>query len=204
MHNYLRDFLTDQEQKILIFLCVFLVLGLAVGSCRSSTHQVNRSTTDSLRTEAKTKRNIMVDIRTANKEDLLSLPGIGEKRATDIIEYRKNHGFSSSDELLDIKGIGPKMMEKIKPNLVQFGDKTDSLNIRHIDKTKASSGKVNINIASVEELTQLPGIGPVKAQAILDKRKELGSFHTTEQLMEVKGIGPKTYEKLKELITIGD
>ncbi len=204
MRNYLKDFLTDQEQRMLLFLCLFLILGLSVGSGRKNTHAVTDSVADSLKSEVKTEHVLMVDIRTASKEDLMSLPGIGEKKATDILEYRKSHDLKSCIDLMEIKGIGPKLMVKIKPNLIWFGAEIDTLNIRQVDRKTPFTGKVNINEASLDELMQLPGIGPVKAQAILDKRNEISSFQTTEQIMDVKGIGPKTYEKLKDLITVGD
>ena len=49
---------------------------------------------------------------------------------------------------------------------------------------------------------QLPGIGEVKAQAIIDYRNQNGPFTSLEQIQEVSGIGPATFNKLKELITI--
>ena len=62
--------------------------------------------------------------------------------------------------------------------------------------------KININKATSEELQELPGIGPSKATAIVQKREELGSFKTIEDLKEVTGIGEKTFEKLMESITV--
>ena len=56
---------------------------------------------------------------------------------------------------------------------------------------------VNINTATKDELVALPGIGPAKAQAILDYRKAHGPFKTVEELKDVKGIGAKRFEKLK-------
>lgn len=56
---------------------------------------------------------------------------------------------------------------------------------------------VNINTASKDELVALPGIGPAKAQAIVDYRKAHGPFKTVEDLKDVKGIGAKRFEKLK-------
>ena len=55
---------------------------------------------------------------------------------------------------------------------------------------------MNINTADSEELETLPGIGPVKAQAIVDYRNESGNFSSIEDLDNVKGIGAKTLEKL--------
>lgn len=59
---------------------------------------------------------------------------------------------------------------------------------------------VNINRATAEELDALPGIGPAKARAIIEYRETYGPFETLEELMEVKGIGPKTFERLKDRI----
>ena len=56
---------------------------------------------------------------------------------------------------------------------------------------------VNINTATKDELIALPGIGPAKAQAIVDYRKAHGPFKTVEELKDVKGIGAKRFEKLK-------
>ncbi len=62
---------------------------------------------------------------------------------------------------------------------------------------------VNLNTASKDELVALPGIGPAKAQAIIDYRKAHGAFKSVEELKDVKGIGAKRYEKLKGEITVG-
>jgi comEA protein len=70
--------------------------------------------------------------------------------------------------------------------------------------TAGVGGKVNINTASEKELDKrLPGIGPVKAKAIIEFRKQ-SPFKTIDELDLVKGIGPKTMEKVRPLITVGD
>lgn len=77
----------------------------------------------------------------------------------------------------------------------------DLLNTTHPPPAQ-SAFPININTASKETLMQLPGIGEVKAQAIIDFRNQNGPFTALEQIQEVSGIGPATFEKLKELITI--
>jgi comEA protein len=64
------------------------------------------------------------------------------------------------------------------------------------------TGKININIATASQLDSLPGIGPVYAQRIVDYRVANGPFTSPEQVQNIKGIGPKTYEKFKDMITI--
>ena len=61
---------------------------------------------------------------------------------------------------------------------------------------------VNLNTATKEELVALPGIGPAKAQAILDYRAQHGGFKSVEELKDVKGIGAKRFERMKGELTI--
>jgi len=62
---------------------------------------------------------------------------------------------------------------------------------------------VNVNTATAEELQQLPGIGPSKAAAIIEYRTGHGDFTTPHDITNVQGIGEKTYESLKDLVTTG-
>jgi competence protein ComEA len=61
---------------------------------------------------------------------------------------------------------------------------------------------VNLNTASKDELIALPGIGPAKAQAIIDHRTQHGGFKTLDELKDVKGIGARQFEKLKPELTL--
>lgn len=63
-------------------------------------------------------------------------------------------------------------------------------------------GTVNINTAGPDELQRLPGVGPATAQKIIDYRNQVGRFTSAEQLVDVKGIGPKTYEKMRPFLRI--
>jgi competence protein ComEA len=63
--------------------------------------------------------------------------------------------------------------------------------------TTSQGGRININTASVDQLTSLPGIGPAKATAIVEGRP----YAAVDDLDRVSGIGPKTIEQLRELIT---
>lgn len=62
---------------------------------------------------------------------------------------------------------------------------------------------ININTASIAELDTLPGIGPTTAQRIIDYRTENGPFLNIEDIINVQGIGTGTYERIKNLITVG-
>ena len=64
--------------------------------------------------------------------------------------------------------------------------------------------RVNINTASIPELETLSGIGPVKAQAIVDYRDDHGLFRTIDELVNVPGIGPQTLEGIRDQISLID
>ncbi len=68
--------------------------------------------------------------------------------------------------------------------------------------TESGSQKLNLNIASKNELMELPGIGNAKAEAILSYRDTNGLFQSVEELMNVPGIKEATFEQIKNLITV--
>ena len=64
------------------------------------------------------------------------------------------------------------------------------------------TGVVNLNTASPEELQLLPGVGEVRAVAIVAKRKERGGFKQVDDLLEVKGIGEAMLERMRPYVTL--
>lgn len=88
-------------------------------------------------------------------------------------------------------------------------DQQDAINIEAIvrpedpdKKVDNSSALININLAEVEELQTLKGIGPAKAQAIVSFREENGAFESIESIKDVPGIGPKIFENIKAMIVV--
>ncbi len=66
----------------------------------------------------------------------------------------------------------------------------------------ALTGVVNVNTASIEELQLLPGIGEARARAILEAHKARGGFRSVDDLVEVKGIGSSSLERLRPFVTL--
>jgi competence protein ComEA len=62
--------------------------------------------------------------------------------------------------------------------------------------------KVNINTATAEQLQTLPGIGPALAKSIVDYRTKTGKFKKIEELINVKGVGEKKFEQIKDRLTV--
>lgn len=66
-----------------------------------------------------------------------------------------------------------------------------------------NGGKININTAGPAELDKLPGVGTALADRIIQYRTEHGAFSQPEDLQKVSGIGPKTYEKMSTMVSVG-
>ena len=62
--------------------------------------------------------------------------------------------------------------------------------------------KVNINTADKEALSSFPGVGPVIAGRIIEYREKNGPFKNIEEITKIKGIGEKTFQKIKDLIVV--
>jgi competence protein ComEA len=68
----------------------------------------------------------------------------------------------------------------------------------------SSDGRIDINRADAALLQTLPKVGPTTAQRIIEYRETQGPFETIEQIQEVRGIGPATFEGIKDLIVVGE
>ena len=70
-------------------------------------------------------------------------------------------------------------------------------------KKKPPAQPVNINTASSELLQTVPGIGPATADKILQMRKSYGAFKSVDDLLAIRGLGPKRLEKMRKYLTVG-
>jgi competence protein ComEA len=71
------------------------------------------------------------------------------------------------------------------------------------EKKKPPAKPININTATSEELQQVPGIGPVTAQKILQMRKTYGPFKSVDDLLAIRGLGQKRLDKMRKYLTVG-
>ncbi|MDE6728539.1 MAG: ComEA family DNA-binding protein [Oscillospiraceae bacterium] len=118
-----------------------------------------------------------------------------------MIQYREEHGgFSGIREIVNVSGIGEKTFEQIRDKIT-VGDVP-------VNETPGTSSEppeaalININTATAEELQTISGIGEVKAAAIIQYREEHGGFSDIREIVNVKGIGEKTFEKIRGQIEV--
>ncbi len=96
----------------------------------------------------------------------------------------------------------PHEGDETVPTAVSPRSSAASTGDAHDAQGAASSTRVDINRASIEELQELPGIGEVTAAAIIEERETHGPFSPPEDVMRVSGIGEKKYAKLKDRICV--
>ena len=86
--------------------------------------------------------------------------------------------------------------------LICLGMALSSVSVLAQKPNPATTEKINLNAASAEQLESLPGIGPVTAQRIVDYRAKVGKFKRIEEIINIKGVGEKKFEKIKDRLVI--
>ncbi|MCQ6273612.1 helix-hairpin-helix domain-containing protein [Bacillus sp. V3B] len=144
---------------------------------------------------------VLIDLKGAVKS-----PGVyeanSEERVIDIIN--KAGGLLETADKNNIN-FALKVVDEMVLYIPEVGEQNEEVTGGTVGLSQTMSvdeGKVNLNKATKAGLETLSGIGPSKADAIIDYRETKGPFKTIEDLMEISGFGQKTFEKLKEDITV--
>jgi competence protein ComEA len=169
----------------------------------------------------------LTDLNHADRAELEQVPGIGPTLAREIDEHRRKKGpFQSVEQLRQVKGVGQITLDKVRPfvrveptasppseppspePLVLERKPTKPATPAPYPRTGGGGRKlqpgdppVDVNAASVEQLMTIPGVGPVTAQNIVNARADK-PFKSVADLGHVKGIGPKTLEKIRPFVIV--
>lgn len=120
------------------------------------------------------------------------LPGIGAKTARAIVEHRTRGGrLASEADLLAIRGVGPRTIERLRPYLEWPAAET------------SRSHRKDLNMVDSLYLQTLNGIGPKLAELIVDERRRRGGFRAWSEVEAVTGIGPTKLRILRDATRLG-
>lgn len=219
MNNYLKNIKT---RNIIILFLGIILLAISLYLYRDNKSKVfmdeymedifveeavttlseEYTTTDYISKEKEVKNTIVVEIK-------------GEVKNPDV--YKMEEGSIIKDLIEKAGGLTPEAnIDKINraaklnpnqliiiPNINNIEENTlGESALIHSNPNESGKELININTASLEELTKINGIGEVKAKSIIEYREQNGGFKSIEEIKNIKGIGEKTFEKLKDSITI--
>ena len=137
----------------------------------------------------------------------VEMPGVYEvSQGTRLFQVIERAGGLTEDADIDGINRAEAVFDGQKIIIGTKGESGDSGESRESGKTTHSNyedeGKVNINTANSAELQSIPGIGPSKAERIIEYRESEGRFNTIDDIKNISGIGNKTFENIKEYITV--
>jgi competence protein ComEA len=160
----------------------------------------------------------MVNVDSASASELARLPRVGLRLAKTIIAYRQEHGpFGSLEGLDRAPGIGPGLLKTVAPHVrfsgagapwasgpVQREVSCDGIAAppTRCPPAQGAPAPLNLNTATATELDALPGIGPAKAAAILQYRREHGPFAAVDELAGVPGFGAGAVARLRDRVLV--
>lgn len=197
---------------IVTFIVGMIVLMKSISSTEISEEEIQQPAETSEvalqkeeETEESTAQNIKVDVKGAVKYGGVYDAQQGE-RVHDILKHAEVlpnadlEAVNLSQEVRDALVIYIPFKGEVKTDKYTLYQNTGG----HPESNSGSNvqSKININQAEQSELEEIPGIGPKKAQDIIKYRTDNGGFKAIEEIKEIRGIGDKTYESLKEYIEV--
>ena len=123
--------------------------------------------------------------------------------------YRLSQGARVADALARAGGLTPKADRTLVNLAAPLADGEQVIVPRRVtgaagssnsSSSAAAAGPVHLNVATLEQLDALPGVGPVTAQKILDYRDKHGAFGSVDELDAIPGIGPARLDQLRDLV----
>lgn len=143
------------------------------------------------------EQDILVDVKGAVHKPGVYNATTGD-RVIDVIERAGGITETANGEAVN---LAMRVTDEMVIYVPMIGEETESV-AATVSSSGSESDKININKATATELETLPGIGPAKSAAIIEYRETNGPFQTIEDIMSISGFGEKTFEKLKESISV--
>ena len=195
--------MNNTEKIVIAAVLMVFVMGIIFSIKDVRVDAIQKENYEDYVSKTEAIKNSVIDLNKASSMELQFLKGIGPSKADAIVDYRQQHGpFQVVEEVQNVPGIGEKTFEGIVDRLEVSSEGISEISA--VPEKESRESRIAINHASVSELEKLPGIGAVKAKAIIDHRETKGLFREYDDLLAVSGIGEKTLEKIRPYIIFGN
>lgn len=192
--------LKANKDKLIIIILIITLTGFGFYKSNNSDQEIQENKLHFANTNMEETENKTQDVYVHIDGEVVN-PGIYKLTNNDRINDALQLAGGATDKafLKDVN-LAKKLEDEMK---IYIPSKEDNLsnNISNESKISNSTGKININTATKDELKTLPGIGDGRADEIIRFRESKG-FSKIEDIKNISGIGDKTYEKLKDLISV--
>lgn len=192
--------LKANKDKLIIIILIIALTGFGFYKSNNSDQEIQENKLYFANTNMEETENKTQDVYVHIDGEVVK-PGIYKLTNNDRINDALQLAGGATDKafLKDVN-LAKKLEDEMK---IYIPSKEDNLsnNISNESKISNSTGKININTATKDELKTLPGIGDGRADEIIRFRESKG-FSKIEDIKNISGIGDKTYEKLKDLISV--
>ncbi len=161
----------------------------------SDINESTETTEDTYKSKEKTNGKVYITGEVQN-------PGVYDIKEGDRIENVITYaGGTTANANLDVINLSEIVEDEQHIVIPNANETSETINVGS-SSSGTSSTKVNINTASLEELKSISGVGDTIATSIIQYREENGKFKDIEEIKNVAGVGEKSYEKMKDQITV--
>lgn len=159
------------------------------------------SASDSSDKKESENKTVLVDVKGAVEK-----PDVYEMKSSDRVnDVLKKAKLLKEADVTQIN-LSEKLTDQKMINVPSKNDTNKSspsqITSAYTNGKSSSQSKVNLNTATESDLLNVPGIGPTKVKEILEYKQKNGQFNSVDNLKEIKGIGGKTFEKIKDYFTV--
>lgn len=207
----MMDWLQEHKKYVLsaavvVVLLIFYLIStffnevnvLGEGGWEETEGVLNEMDEDLQTEEEMVDEEILVDVKGAVLKPGVYKATVGD-RVIDLIDKAGGLGEGANEKAIN---FAERVTDEMVLYVPMIGEEAEEMVSTLAGSTGGDPGKINLNTASQTELETLPGIGPAKAQAIIDYRENSGPFKAIEDIRSISGFGEKTFEKLKEHISV--
>lgn len=204
---------SNQEKITIILLLIVIVVGVGIVLYKNINSEdnfvINRASDISENSPA---IQIEVPPLIIHIAGAVKNPGVYQLESTDrIVDAVKIAGGATEEANLDLINLAALLKDEQKINIPyktysETGEEINTNTYNYVASAYSSSGstsaKININTANANMLQNLPGIGPVLSERIIEYRNQNGLFGVIDDIMDVSGIAEKKYEGIKDQICV--